>query len=86
MGRLVCRSNVRRHLASSRAVVVVSGKSSITRRCCGLAFDEHYDPTTISIQRRIIRIEDTSFLLDIVDTAGQVRATLVWRRTANIIV
>lgn len=47
------------------------GKSAITRRCCGLAFDERYDPTTITIQRRTFRIEDASFNVDIVDTAGQ---------------
>jgi GTPase SAR1 family protein len=49
-----------------------SGKSAITRRCCGLAFDERYDPTTITIQRRTFRIEDAAFNVDIVDTAGQV--------------
>jgi GTPase SAR1 family protein len=59
-----------RAAAASRGKI--TGKSSIARRFVGQRFEEAYEPTIISSQRKVVRIEATQFDVEIIDTAGQV--------------
>lgn len=53
-----------------------AGKSSLTKRVIGADFPQEYQPTIISTYTRDLQVESVLFHLDIVDTAGQVRALL----------